>query len=285
MQKVIRVVDDKRGIVQVTTADERWYVKEITDPVSGLPKFLYVPSVTWIAGHYPKGIQFYKWLADHGWDEAQAIKQAAGDKGSKVHDAISAILRGEEVRIDSKFINRSTGEEEELTLEECEAILSFVNWRNEVKPESLAWDITVFSERYGYAGTIDYVCKIDGVPYIVDFKTSSQVWPEYELQVSAYSQALQEDGRASKPARLAILQIGYKRNKAGYKWNEVEDQFPLFLAARQIWSKECEGQQPKQRDYPIVLSPALKVEEALAETEQPALPTKGTKKNKKDENV
>jgi hypothetical protein len=66
-----------------------------------LPILKYVPSVTWITGHYPKGVQFYKWLAEHGWDESQAIKQAAGDNGSKVHDAISAILRGEEVRIDS----------------------------------------------------------------------------------------------------------------------------------------------------------------------------------------
>ena len=33
-----------------------------------------------IAGHYPKGIAFYKWLAEKGWDESQALKSAAGDK-------------------------------------------------------------------------------------------------------------------------------------------------------------------------------------------------------------
>ena len=100
MQKIIREVDEKRGILQVTIADERWYVKETTNPATELPIHTFVPSVTWIAGHYPKGIGFYKWLADKGWDESQAIKSAAGDKGSKVHDAISAILRGEEVRIE-----------------------------------------------------------------------------------------------------------------------------------------------------------------------------------------
>jgi hypothetical protein len=46
------------------------------------------------------------------------------------------VLRGEEVRIDSKFLNRSSEQLEELTLEECDAILSFVNWRNEAKPEN-----------------------------------------------------------------------------------------------------------------------------------------------------
>jgi len=286
MQKIIREVDQKRGIVQVTIADERWYVKETQDPATDLPIFKYVPSVTWIAGHYPKGIGFYKWLAEKGWDESQAIKSAAGDKGSKVHDAISAILRGEEVRIDSKFLNRSTGELEELTLEEVTCIKSFVDWRNEVKPESIAWDLTVFSEKYGYAGTIDYICKIDGEVYIIDFKTSAQVWSEYELQVSAYREAMFEienwPGKGGVPAdiNLAILQVGYQRNKAGYKWNEVEGKFPLFLAARQIWSAECEGVEPKKRDYPIVLSPAVTVDEALAKPaeDQPSLPVEEPKK-------
>jgi hypothetical protein len=271
MKKIIRETDEKLGILQVTIADERWYVKDMEDPKTKLPTFLYVPSVTWIAGHYPKGIQFYKWLAEKGWDESQAIKNAAGNKGDKVHQAISAILRGEEVRIDSKFLNKDTEQQEELTLEECDAILSFVNWRNETKAETLAWDVTVFSEKYGYAGTIDYICKIDGKTYIVDFKTSAQVWPEYELQISAYKKPI-EDAETNIPnvmdvadLNLAILQVGYRRNKNGYKFTEIEDKFPLFLAARQIWAAETAGEQPKKKDYPLVLSPAVTIEEALAE--------------------
>lgn len=92
--------------------------------------------------------------------------------------------------------------------------------------------------------------------YIVDFKTSQDVWPEYELQVSAYKKPI-ESAEFNIPGftdvadiHLAVLQIGYRRNKAGYKWNEIEDQFPLFLTARQIWAKECVGDKPKQRDYP-----------------------------------
>jgi hypothetical protein len=278
MQKIIRETDKERGIVQVTTVSERWYAKPAIDPTTKLPTYLYVPSVTWIAGHYPKGIGFYKWLAERSWDESQAIKAAAGNKGSKVHNAISAILNGEEVRIDSKFINQETNELEELTLEEVDCIKSFVDWRNENKPVSIACDVTVFSDKYGFAGTIDYICKIGDQVYIIDFKTSQEVWSEYELQVSAYKQPI-ESGEFSIPGftevsdiKLAILQIGYRRNKAGFKWNEIDDQFPLFLAARQIWAKECEGQAPKKRDYPIVLSPARpapKVEEARPTTPAP----------------
>lgn len=33
---------------------------------------------------------------------------------------------------------------------------------------------------------MDLKCRIGGEIYIVDVKTSADVWPEYELQVSAY---------------------------------------------------------------------------------------------------
>ena len=100
MKKLIRDVDEKRGIVQITTYDERWYAHEVKDPITGIPTVIFVPSVTWVAESYPKGIAFYKWLADKGWDEAEAIKEAAGDKGSKVHHAIEDLLAGREVLLD-----------------------------------------------------------------------------------------------------------------------------------------------------------------------------------------
>ena len=53
---------------------------------------------------------------------------------------------------------------------------------------------------------------------------------------------------------LGILQVGYRRNKAGWKLTEVEDQFPLFLAAKQIWAKECEGVEPFKKDYPLSIT-------------------------------
>lgn len=293
MKKEIRVADKKRGIVQVTIADERWYMRQSEDKATGLPIFLAVPSVTWIAGHYPKGIGFYKWLADKGWDESQAIKQAAGDKGSKVHEAISAILGGTEVRIDSKFLNKTTGKVEELTLEEVDCIKSFIDWRTEFEKdyviESIAWDMVVFSEIHNYAGTIDYIVRLtpkeDGknplkltgpTPFVVDFKTSKQVWTEYELQVSAYRKAVEngenpvyernENGTEGKLVdlsglRTAILQVGYNLNRAGWKWNMIDDKFAVFLAAQFIWQNESSTQAPKVRDYPMVISPGKPQEE------------------------
>lgn len=252
MKKEIGIVDESKGIYRVTTADERWYAIPHEDPTTGLPGYRYIPSVTWICGHYPKGVPFYKWLAEKGWDESQALKNAAGDKGSKVHNAIEDLIAGETVKMDAKYMNNSSKQEEELTLEEYEAVIAFAEWANEVKPKFLHKEMTVISEKYGFAGTVDCIAEIDGEVYVIDWKTSQYIWPEYELQVSAYLEALKEM-KVVKDAKLGILQVGYKRNKKSYKWNVLEPQFELFLAARSIWSKECAGDKPKQRDYPLAV--------------------------------
>lgn len=261
MRKEIREADAKRGIIQVTIADERWYLRQRVNPVTNIPEYLGVPSVTWITQSYPKGVAYFKWLADKGWDEAEAIKTAAGDKGSKVHLAIEAVLRGDGVRIDSKFLNKNTGQEEELTLEECDAILSFVRWYQETKPEVITSEKTIFSTVHGYAGTIDFIAKIGEEYWVIDFKTSQQVWPSHELQLAAYREALKEaencpEALMNVPVskiRLAVLQVGYRRSKQGFKWNEIEDKFDLFLAAKTIWAHEHGGEQPTRKDYPVVL--------------------------------
>lgn len=90
MKIEIRKVDQEKGITQITSLDERWYEKDGK----------YFPSLTWICSFWPKGVQFYKWLAEKGWDEAEALKKAAGDKGSKVHHAIEDLLNGKTVKME-----------------------------------------------------------------------------------------------------------------------------------------------------------------------------------------
>lgn len=247
MKKIIRKVED--NIVQETIVDERWYIKNSDD---GSQKF--VPSVTWICGHYPKGIGFYKWLANKGWDEAEAIKQAAGGKGSKIHSAICDLLDNKEVLMNSKYVNPTTEQEEELTAEEYECLMSFVDWFNLVKPRAITRDLVVFNDEVGYAGTIDFICEIDDevegkVVVLIDFKTSQQIWPEHELQVSAYKHALPN----SENVKLGILQLGYRKNKRKWKFTSIEDKFKLFLAAYRIWAEECSKIEPLKKDYPITL--------------------------------
>jgi hypothetical protein len=297
MKKIIREVDIKRGIHQVTIADERWYLRPTKNELTGLPDYMAVPSVTWITQSYPKGIGYFKWLAERGWDEAEAIKTQAGDKGTKVHLAIEDILAGKEVRIDSKYPSKTTGNDEELTLEECDAILSFTSWKKSMEEnyiiETLATEITVFSMQYNYAGTVDWIVKMTHKEtqvaeyWIIDFKTSQQVWPSHELQLNAYKRVLENgenkvQGLDVTDLKLAVLQVGYRKNKNQYKFNPIDVDFEMFLVTQKIWQKEHGGEKISKRDYPIILSPAVKTEldktveavvEVIHEVEEIPLPT------------
>jgi hypothetical protein len=245
MKKVIKQLKD--NVWQITTVDERWYLKE--DKVGDNIVQTFVPSVTWVCSYLPKGIGYMKWLAEHGWDESQALMRDAGDKGSKVHEAIALLLDGETVKMDDKLLNKDTGELEEITVEEYECIMSFVRWFNEVNPKIIAKDFLVM-KGCEYAGMIDLLCEIDGVKYVVDFKTSQTVFDSHEIQVAAYKHAL------DKPEEYAcaILQVGYRKNKAGFKWNKIDDKIQLFEAAKVIWYNTNEGVEPKQKDYPMSLT-------------------------------
>jgi hypothetical protein len=250
MKRVIKNITEDGKILQLTVADERFYIRydENEQPT-------YYPSVTWIAGHYPKGVGFYRWLASKGWDEAEAIKTAAGDKGSKVHQAINDLIDGKIIVMDSQYLNNTTEQMEELTLEEYEYIMSFVQWFEENKPLTIAKDLTVFNEEQFYAGTLDYICQIGEQLWLIDFKTSQNIWPEHELQISAYKHAALPVNFVPDKAQLkiAILQIGYQRNKNKFKFTEIEDKFNLFLATKQIWQEESGKQQPLRKDLPVFL--------------------------------
>lgn len=274
MKKEIRLADEKRGIVQVTTYDERWYAKPVTDDKTHLPSgYKFVPSVTWIASYYPKGVFFYKWLADKGWDEAEAIKIAAGNKGSKVHLAIADILLGKEVRIDSKYPNRERGIDEELTVEEIDCIQSFIDWKNENPGEVIAFEVAVFSDKHNFAGTVDFIYKIGDDYWLIDFKTGQSIWFESEMQVSAYRETIinGENGYQKLPPKvdlkMAILQLGYRMNKKRFKFTEIKPCFDMFLVAQKIWEREAGKQTVNQKDYPVIISPAR--EEIIPEHDNP----------------
>lgn len=75
----------------------------------------------------------------------------------------------------------------------------FRSFLREFKPRYIAAEVTVFNPTFGYAGTCDAFLEIDGVRYIVDYKTSREPYdrngnrkapyPEVALQLAAYRYA------------------------------------------------------------------------------------------------
>jgi hypothetical protein len=264
MTKNHSIVDPERGIVQITTTDERWYARPETDSTTGLPYVAWRPSVTWICDYYPKGKGFELWLKKNG-DESDNIARLAADRGYKVHRAVALLNAGEPFHLNDP-VETHDGTLEPLTPDEYFAVMTYVDWWNtEGRPkyQLLKWEYTVWpdpqacGEKFGvvpewflFAGTIDLKVRrlADNTVGIIDFKTSLDIWPAHRLQVSAYAKAEGADW-------AAILQLNYRRNKTQkWKFTEIPDCFGLFIATWQIWKAETVGVAPLQRDFPLELT-------------------------------
>jgi hypothetical protein len=269
VKREVREVVEVRGqrMIRITTPDSRWYgVHVSTDGSEENRQTVYVPSVTWIIDTgYPKGENFARWWASKGFDEGERIKVAAGEKGSIVHQGCERIARGGTVALGDEFENPNTLRQQEISAVEYYCVMTFAEWWKSEEPEVLGIERTVLSDKYNYAGTTDYVLRLKSTSYkiihVIDVKTSPNLWSSQELQVSALKHADSSLPRNAQGktvgVKLGILQVGYLKNKhKHFKFTEVPDRFPLFLAAQKIWKFEEGHKVPLQRDYPPSISVA-----------------------------
>ena len=276
MKIEIKKVDEDRGIVQITCPDERWYSVRplLGDDVKSISQEDFYPSSSWIARYYPKGVEYIRWVANKGWDIAEEVKQEAAEKGTRIHRACEFLLLGGDITHDMEF-NDSEGNSDQLNAEEYYAVMTFKRFLDEQKPFVLAQgngnpaiEYTILNHEHKFAGTVDFKCRIAQDNYenvwIIDIKTSKEIYPSHEIQLSSY---LETDKEAIKQA---ILQVGYKKNKAGYKLTEIEPQFDVFLAAKRIWQKEQGKILVPQREYPLKITwePLKEVPKAETKTKK-----------------
>jgi hypothetical protein len=120
-------------------------------------------------------------VVDHVLRDARQAFRHAGDKakgiGTMVHDAIEQYVKGGKDAIG------------EVPTEVENSLLAFYDWeaKNHVVWEES--ELTLFNTKDGYCGTCDAVATVNGVRYLVDFKTSKAVYDEYRLQLAAYREA------------------------------------------------------------------------------------------------
>ena len=77
----------------------------------------------------------------------------------------------------------------------------FDRWLDVFQPTYLAAEMTVYSPTYGYAGTSDGILSIDGVPLIIDYKTTRR--------------SFDKQGKPTHPYPEACLQV------ASYRWADL----------------------------------------------------------------
>jgi genome maintenance exonuclease 1 len=144
-----------------------------------------VPSVTTVLSNTSnKKDSIEQWRKRVGEEEANRITKKSTDIGSMVHEALELFLNGRD------WDNFS---EEPNDLIAKKITTKFINTGLNSITEVWGLEIGLILEGL-YAGTADCVGKINGVPSIIDFKTSRKMkrreWIEdYFLQGCAYANA------------------------------------------------------------------------------------------------
>lgn len=121
-------------------------------------------------------------------------------------------------------------------------VLAYRRWLERDKPEIIAQECTVFSPEYGYAGTADLICRIDGKTYVGDLK-SGYVASKAALQMVAYARATYVvRGKKSVPVPWTIdgaFVLDLKPGKFGVKYCDIGDEsWRAFRAAMILWEFE-----------------------------------------------
>lgn len=110
---------------------------------------------------------------------------SAKDIGKDAHDWVERYIK-------SKIEGTKEPEIDDSTSHICRR---FRAWAENKNVKFIASELSVFSRKYFYAGTFDFVCEIDGKRYLGDFKTSSGIYGrEYFAQCAAYRIAIEENG-------------------------------------------------------------------------------------------
>ena len=273
MKKEFKIIDENRGIVQITTDDGRFYSQLTTDEATGIPTVKFYPSITTITAYWPKGDGFKKYLQNHTAEESEQILTTAGNRGSRIHAAIESFIKGDEIKHDAQFPD-SDGNMAELSADEYRALVKFAEWDAVTTPEYIATEKTVISKRYGFAGTLDCLARIDGKLVLIDWKTGKGIYTSYFLQVAALRQAAVEEGliKADEECGTAILQVGMG-TKIGWKWTDVPEMtksgkayFDLFLQTKTVWEEETSALTPRTLDLPL----SVKMTRSTPTASQPA---------------
>lgn len=112
-----------------------------------------------------------RWLKDRPWDK----RDKAADAGSAVHGAIAQLVL--------------TGKYEPWPTKLRGFQRQFDRFLQAYQPEWLTSEATVYSRKYGYAGTLDFRARIGGEVLLGDVKSGERIYDEVALQLAAYRYA------------------------------------------------------------------------------------------------
>ena len=192
-----------------------------------------IPSVTTVLKilNKPELVDWANWMGKIGKDSKEFTQQSA-QVGTYTHYIIERICKKKIIRLDDMYDTLSKGQIKKVE----KAVGSFKKWKKETKPKFKHNELKVQDERLG--GTIDCICKIDGLTYMVDFKTSKQVYPSYFLQLAGYNYLYKRVyNKSIDKAGILVLDKYKYRYEFVYTDIEIIEKYyePVFLKLLDVY--------------------------------------------------
>ena len=216
----------------------------------------FFPGVTFILSVISKGKQFENWLKSNGFN-ADYLAREAMNQGSHVHKGIEILLNNKEITVVDNNGNMI------YTQHEWTMINRFYEFWTNCKPEKIEVEKVLVSDFLGYGGQLDFICKINGELWLIDFKTGS-IYDSAYMQLAAYGKLWDEYNPSTPIQKYGIMHLealtkgadkkGETMQGKGWKLIEipnVERHFADFQNVHQIWKREYPNWKPFFVIYPV----------------------------------
>ena len=180
-----------------------------------------------------------EWRKRVGDDVANYISRTAANRGTKVHQMVEDFLNNQEVEKDNR------------------AFLPFCLFQ-QLKPHLeaninniFAQECGLWSDKYQVAGRVDCIAEYNGVPSIIDFKTSrserSDDWNlDYYIQASAYAEMFEE--RTGTPIEQIVILVVTEDGQVQEFIKKKHEYLPLLVETIEQFVSEWENENEENSD-------------------------------------
>jgi hypothetical protein len=171
------------------------------------------------------------WAWKRGKDglELYESRDKSADIGTITHERIKAYFSGYE--IDNFNISPEAWKLADNSL------VSFFEWARPRNIKPILIETPLVSEKYRYGGTPDVYGEMDDKLTLLDFKTGAGIYPDFFVQLAAYSKLLIENGYPHE--KIIILNIpkseGDSFQVQQVSADSLELQFEKFMHCVAIW--------------------------------------------------
>lgn len=143
-----------------------------------------------------------KWRARVGDAEANRIGHRASSRGTQVHSIVESYLKNEDTSTYLPHIKQSLQNLKPIFDQSIGRIFGL--------------EVALYSRYLGLAGRCDCIAEFDGVPSIIDFKTSKRIKKKenisnYFAQASAYAIMFEERTGMAIPNTVIIMDVDDER--------------------------------------------------------------------------